>query len=122
MIDGKLGVKTQLFVFYGYTISMGDERMTQLRLMAFMRAKNKCEWAGCNRSSQLQLAHIQGKGMGGNEKRKYDPENVAVLCMYHHDIYDGRSYKNSKYEIRMLLTDYLKGKWNESRREDTASN
>jgi hypothetical protein len=90
---------------------MGDERMTQLRLMAFRRAKNKCEWAGCNSRSQLQLAHIHGKGMGGNEQRKYDPLNVSVLCLYHHDIYDGRSYKNSKYEIRMLLTDYLKRKW-----------
>lgn len=101
---------------------MADERMTKLRLMAFRRANNRCEWAGCNKSSQLQLAHIHGKGMGGNEKRKYDPENVAVLCMYHHDIYDGRQYQGSKYELRMLLTAYLKGKWNESGREDTGSN
>ena len=101
---------------------MADERMTKLRLMAFMRAGNKCEWAECGAKSQLQLAHIHGKGMGGNEERKYNPENVAVLCMTHHDIYDGRKQQGSSYAVRMLLTAYLKGKWNESRRKDTGSN
>ena len=101
---------------------MADDKMTKLRLFAFMRANNQCEWADCNSRSQLQLAHIQAKGMGGSDSRKYDPENVAVLCMTHHDIYDGRQYQGSKYELRMLLTAYLKGKWNESGTEDTGSN
>ena len=78
-----------------------------------MRANNQCEWADCNSRSQLQLAHIQAKGMGGSDSRKYDPENVAVLCMTHHDIYDGRKQQGSSYAVRMLLTAYLKGKWND---------
>ena len=46
--------------------------------------------------------------MGGSDSRKYDPENVAVLCMTHHDIYDGRKQQGSSYAYRMLLTEYLK--------------
>ena len=87
---------------------MADEKMTKLRLRAFIRAGNKCEWANCNSSNQLQLAHIRAKGMGGSDSRKYDPENVAVLCMTHHDIYDGRKQQGSSYAYRMLLTEYLK--------------
>ena len=81
-----------------------------------MRANNQCEWADCNSRSQLQLAHIQAKGMGGSDSRKYDPENVAVLCMTHHDIYDGRKQQGSSYAVRMLLTAYLKGKWNDGKK------
>ena len=94
---------------------MTDDKMTKLRLFAFMRANNQCEWADCNSWSQLQLAHIQAKGMGGSDSRKYDPENVAVLCMTHHDIYDGRKQQGSSYAIRMLLTAYLKGKWKDGK-------
>tara|TARA_A100001011_G_scaffold88000_1_gene92418 strand:- start:6976 stop:7263 length:288 start_codon:yes stop_codon:yes gene_type:complete len=95
---------------------MADDKMTKLRLFAFMRANNQCEWADCNSRSQLQLAHIQAKGMGGSDSRKYDPENVAVLCMTHHDIYDGRKQQGSSYAVRMLLTAYLKGKWNDGKK------
>ena len=94
---------------------MADDKMTKLRLFAFMRANNQCEWADCYSTSQLQLAHIQAKGMGGSDSRKYDPENVAVLCMTHHDIYDGRKQQGSSYAIRMLLTAYLKGKWKDGK-------
>ena len=98
-------------VVRGYNTLMADERMTKLRLKAFIRAKNRCEWAGCDSSRELQLAHIHGKGMGGSDTRNYDIMNVAVLCMTHHDIYDGRKQKGSAYAYRMLLTAYLKSKW-----------
>ena len=90
---------------------MADEKMTKLRLKAFIRAGNKCEWANCNSSNQLQLAHIRAKGMGGSDSRKYDPENVAVLCMTHHDIYDGRNTKGTKRAMISLLREYLRLKY-----------
>ena len=31
------------------------------------RAKGRCEWAYCSDNKWLELAHIQGIGMGGNK-------------------------------------------------------
>jgi len=54
------------------------------------------------------MAHILGVGMGGrNKQEKFDPENVAILCKLHHDIYDGRTISMAKKEYRALLKGYL---------------
>jgi predicted restriction endonuclease len=45
--------------------------------------------------------------MGGNPTRKYDINNVAMLCKLHHDIYDGRTISYAKREYRVLLKSYL---------------
>jgi len=82
--------------------------LQQLRLQALERAGNKCEWPECiNYDQWLEMAHIHGIGMGGNPKRKYDIDNVAMLCKLHHDIYDGRTISLSKKEWRILLKSYL---------------
>ena len=78
-----------------------------IREEAFRRAGNVCEWANCSSSKWLELAHIKDIGMGGNPTRKYDIDNVAMLCKLHHDIYDGRTISYSKREHRQLLKSYL---------------
>lgn len=82
--------------------------LQKMRAIALERAGNKCEWPMCNNFDQkLEMAHIHGIGMGGNPKRKYDINNVAMLCKLHHDIYDGRSISLAKKEYRVLLKSYL---------------
>ena len=82
--------------------------LQKMRLIALERAGNKCEWPECiNYDQKLEMAHIHGIGMGGNPKRKYDINNVAMLCKLHHDIYDGRSISLAKKEYRVLLKSYL---------------
>ena len=73
-----------------------------------IRADYKCEWADCDNTEWLEMAHILGIGMGGrNKQEKFDPENVAILCKLHHDIYDGRTISMAKKEYRALLKGYL---------------
>lgn len=86
--------------------------MTELQILrdqAIERANYSCEWAECTNTDQkLEMAHILGIGMGGrNKKEKYDPDNVAMLCKLHHDIYDGRIISLAKKEYRILLRNYL---------------
>jgi len=82
--------------------------LSELREQALERANYKCEWAYCTDNSWLELAHIQGIGMGGSKSRKYNIDNVAILCKHHHDVYDGRQGSGSKFAYRELLTAYLK--------------
>ncbi len=82
--------------------------MSELRAEAMQRAKGQCEWAYCSDSKWLELAHIQGIGMGGNKKRKFDINNVAILCKHHHDIYDGRQRVGTSVAYRDLLKGFLK--------------
>lgn len=84
------------------------ESLSPLREEAMKRAGGRCEWAYCNDNKWLELAHIQGIGMGGNKKRKYDINNVAILCKWHHDVYDGRQSSGAKAAYRDLLKGYLK--------------
>lgn len=84
------------------------ESLSPIREEAMKRAGGRCEWAYCNDNKWLELAHIQGIGMGGSKKRKYDINNVAILCKWHHDVYDGRQNVGSKAAYRDLLKGYLK--------------
>ena len=83
-------------------------KLQEMRLIALDRANNRCEWPECiNYDQRLELAHLKDIGMGGNPTRKYDIDNVAMLCKLHHDIYDGRTISYSKREHRQLLKSYL---------------
>ena len=82
--------------------------LQQMRLIALERANNRCEWPTCiNYDQKLEMAHLVDIGMGGSKTRKYDIENVAMLCKLHHDLYDGRSISLAKKEYRVLLKSYL---------------
>lgn len=74
------------------------------------RAKHRCEWAGCSEGRWLEVAHLEARGMGGKRPNIDDPANLAVLCKFHHDVYDGREHRGLKREMRYLLTDWLSGK------------
>ena len=83
-------------------------KLQEMRLIALDRANHRCEWPECiNYDQRLELAHLKDIGMGGNPTRKYDIDNVAMLCKLHHDIYDGRTISYSKREHRQLLKSYL---------------
>jgi predicted restriction endonuclease len=84
------------------------ESLSDIREIAIERAGNRCEWAYCGDNKWLELAHIQGIGMGGSKKRKFDINNVAILCKYHHDIYDGRQRVGTSVAYRDLLKGFLK--------------
>ena len=82
--------------------------LQRMREIALERANNRCEWADCNNYNQrLEMAHLVDIGMGGSKTRKYDIDNVAMLCKLHHDLYDGRSISLAKKEYRALLKSYL---------------
>ncbi len=54
-----------------------------LRKKVLKRAKNKCEWKGCNRRNgevKLKFHHIDGKRDHNTLK------NIMALCSYHHDL------------------------------------
>jgi len=85
------------------------DNLSEIRELALKRANYACEWAYCTDKNWLELAHILGIGMGGRDKQsKYDLNNVAILCKYHHDIYDGRRNNGTKRAYRDLLMGYLK--------------
>ena len=81
--------------------------LSEIREEAMQRASGKCEWPYCNDNKWLELAHIQGIGMGGNPKRKFDINNVCILCKHHHDVYDGRQRVGASVAYRELLMGYL---------------
>lgn len=84
------------------------EAVSDLRDECFVRAGFVCEWPACNASASLQMAHIEGRKMGGS--RTADRiDNVACLCRHHHDVFDGRQPSGAKLAYRQLLAAYLEG-------------
>ena len=82
--------------------------LQKMREIALERANNRCEWPTCiNYDQKLEMAHLVDIGMGGSKTRKYDINNVAMLCKLHHDLYDGRLISLAKKEYRILLQSYL---------------
>lgn len=68
-----------------------------------------CCWAGCEKSSKLEFAHLEptkctGKGRGQNERLKDiedHPNHYTLLCREHHRGYDkGKATLNLKLERR----------------------
>jgi len=90
----------------------GKKNLSELREKALKRAKHKCEWPNCNSKKWLEMAHLRAKGMGGRDRNiSDDPMNVCILCKEHHDIFDGRQQRNTKYEYTELLKGFLVLQW-----------
>ncbi len=70
------------------------------------RDAGMCQWPGCGVTSGLQMAHLVHRGMGGSPKANV-LSNVVMLCLFHHDILDGRSEKGRRHAVQTLLSYYL---------------
>jgi hypothetical protein len=80
------------------------------------RAGGQCEWPNCGTAYDLQLAHISPRGMGGT---KYGNvlANVCMLCVYHHDILDGRTVRGRAKAVQDLLLQHLTTKWRKDEKQ-----
>ncbi len=66
------------------------ERRGGLRTSVVDRSGGTCEWPSCGVPA-AHMAHIRGIGRGGDPTGVRDNErNVAMLCVWHHDLLDGR--------------------------------
>lgn len=78
----------------------------ELRELLVERHGERCQWPTCpsllSSINPLELAHLTHRGMGGS-KHANTPDNAALLCRKHHDILDGRSVAQRRYEVRELL-------------------
>ncbi len=82
--------------------------MGQLREETAARAEGVCEWARCS-APGTEMAHLRGKGMGGNPDGSRNViANTVWLCRYHHDLLDGRTLASAKFETRMLLEEFVR--------------
>ena len=94
--------------------------LAELREGCFARDDWTCKWPGCkvdqfwtgwlggDITNELQMAHIQHRGMGGS-KEANRLENVITLCRFHHDIFDGRDGSaNVKRELAVMLRAQIK--------------
>jgi hypothetical protein len=86
----------------------GKKNLSELREKALKRANYICEWPNCNKKQWLEMAHLRAIGMGGRDRKISDDiNNVCILCKEHHDIFDGRQQRNTKYEYTELLKGFL---------------
>jgi len=75
---------------------------SELRAQTVERSGGVCEWSRCTAHGK-ELAHIRGLGMGGNPDLTRDVlANVMFLCVYHHDLLDGRQ-RMKLWEVESLL-------------------
>ena len=73
-----------------------------IREMAKTRSEGRCEWPGCVDWGE-QLAHLTHRGMGGSPKANR-LDNVAWLCVRHHDCLDGRTGLGTlRWELGVML-------------------
>ncbi len=83
------------------------ERRSGLRTSVVDRSEGVCEWSGCG-GEGVHMAHIEGIGRGGDPTGVRDkPENVAMLCVFHHDMLDGRAPLRL-WQIERLLAEVIK--------------
>jgi predicted restriction endonuclease len=79
-------------------------RRGALREEAVERSNGACEWSDCLSQAE-HMAHIEGIGRGGDAAGLRDTiNNVMMLCIYHHDLLDGRQLMKLR-EIQALLHD-----------------
>lgn len=84
--------------------------MGALRTDTMVRAGYMCEWARCEERGE-EMAHLTGKGMGGNpDQSRNTLANTVWLCKWHHDVFDRRvsAAPATKFEIRVLLEEYVR--------------
>lgn len=75
--------------------------LAELRERRRQHARDRCEWPRCMSYGE-QLAHLEHRGMGGDPSANTFA-NVRWLCMFHHDIYDGRRHDGLKVAMRDCL-------------------
>lgn len=61
----------------------------------------RCLVPSCTRAWQ-QMAHIEPSGMGGRPSLRR-ASNLAGLCGWHHDIFDGRRLEGRQELMRELM-------------------
>jgi DNA-binding helix-hairpin-helix protein with protein kinase domain len=76
---------------------------------AMERAGFQCEFPDCNQSV-LQMAHLLGSQMGGSKYRDHI-DNVAMLCVEHHDWLDGRLHHGRRGANEQVLRAALHRTW-----------
>lgn len=78
-----------------------SEELAALRSELVALAGGRCEWPECAAWGE-QMAHLKHRGMGGSRiANRID--NVAWLCVWHHDILDGRTVVGRAREVSALL-------------------
>ena len=86
-------------------------KRSDLRMLALERADGRCEFPTCALAGRLEMAHLRGSGAGGSKYRDV-LENVAMLCVFHHDWLDCRSTPNMRrFENEILLREVLDRPW-----------
>jgi hypothetical protein len=85
--------------------TLRGERRSALRSDVEDRAEGMCEWSECNQAG-AHMAHIKGIGRGGDTLGIRDTlDNVMLLCVYHHDLLDGRTVYDRLDQIEVLLVE-----------------
>ena len=80
--------------------------LAELRRQAEAVAGGVCEWPGCDERGE-EMAHLEHRKMGGSIEVNH-LRNVAWLCKWHHDIFDGRQLSGSREAVRNLMAGYLR--------------
>lgn len=81
-----------------------NELMGRWAEVVKLRAKNKCEYPGCNKTEYLNSHHLYSKS---HFSTRYDPDNGMCLCSGHHSLNTESAHKDPgfkdttiKFEVR----------------------
>lgn len=80
------------------------QRRAALRLTLEEYQGRLCAMPGCmtNWVDDGHMAHIKAIGMGGRRSADHI-DNVVGLCVYHHDVYDGRHMQGRQTMLQDLI-------------------
>ena len=92
-------------------------KRSDLRKSALIRAGWKCEFPGCELSTDwpnpLEMSHLKGSGMGSSKYRDV-LDNVWIACKFHHGWMDGALIPNGRrFENEMVIRGVLDRYWEE---------
>lgn len=70
------------------------------------RDGHQCMWPACTLplgyDNPLEMAHIEGKKMGGRGDEAHDIDNLVILCRLHHRMLDGEQRLTRRERIYLL--------------------
>ena len=93
------------------TMSSNRVNESELREAAVERANGRCEFPNCDLPRpRLEMAHLLGKQMGGSKFRNAF-DNVAMLCVHHHDWLDGRTTVQRRFDNELVLRAAIDRQW-----------
>ena len=80
------------------------ERRTALRLQLEEYQGRLCAMPCCSTNWVVDghMAHIRAIGMGGRRSADHI-DNVVGLCVYHHDVFDGRHMQGRQTMLQDLI-------------------